>query len=454
MKSSNLSVDTERIGSTGSPAEHGRVSRTRSIARAIENAIAGDVYEPGERLPSVRDLARAFNAGVNSVRAAIACLEDAGVVQSKERTGTYVVRTPKRSPESNPAEDALLSLVPGWEPGHGTPPPVVHLDRDWMPDEFVPRPLLSRALRQEAGAVSSLTTGYTTVENSEILRAFIAQRLFLSGVTVCADNIVLTDGITNGIARALQFFHRRDGCVAVETPLYFPLRRILSSLGIQSLPIPMDADGLIVDRLQEAVDSRRVTTLLTTPTYHNPTGFGPGLPPPIMAFAESPNVLLCSNFSETVAPSLKVGWLATRGDAHAFYNHLRTTTCTIPGVSVAVLQHIVGSGGFERHRRRLARRIAADLQAACAQVLEAFPPGTRVSRPGGGYSLWVELPDAVSGTQLFFAGRYAGIGISPGAIFGPQGAFEHYIRINPCPYTGLIAHAIARVGELARQLMS
>lgn len=462
------------------PAER----RHRAVARALTSAIGQGVYEPGERLPSVRDLASPFDVGVNTVREAIARLEDCGLVQARERSGLYVAATPLVPDQHDSVEDALLSLVPEGEATRRAPPAVVHLDRDWMPDEFVPTALLSRALRSEARAVSSLTTGYVTLEKSEPLRAFIAQRIFAAGATVTASDVVLTDGITNGIARALRFHHSGEGSIAVESPTHFTLRRILDSLGFRLVPVPVDHDGVRVDLLEEAMRSEGVTTLLTTPNFHNPTGvvlsadrrraiaaladhrgllvieddvhretsFAAHLPPPILGFASGGNVLLCSNFAEVLTPSLKVGWLATHGDASGFHDYVRTTTCTVPGLSVAVLQHIAGSGGYERHRRRLARRIAAALGQARADILRAFSDDTQVSEPSGGYSLWVRLPQSISATRLFLEARRKAIGIVPGSVFGPPPSWEHFIRLSPGAYDADQAAAVAMLGELACML--
>jgi DNA-binding transcriptional MocR family regulator len=83
-------------------------------------------------------------------------------------------------------------------------------------------------------------------------------------------------------------------------------------------------------------------------------------------------------------------------------------------------------------------------------VARYFPPGTRLTVPRGGLSLWVALPEGVSSTVLFHAALAESLVIAPGTIFSNSARFDGCLRIN-CgwPFTPELEHSFARLGQLA-----
>jgi len=79
----------------------------------------------------------------------------------------------------------------------------------------------------------------------------------------------------------------------------------------------------------------------------------------------------------------------------------------------------------------------------------AFPAGTRLSDPRGGYFLWVELPPGVDALKLHARAMREGISMAPGPMFSAAREFTNALRIN-CghPWDASLAHAIERLGKL------
>jgi DNA-binding transcriptional MocR family regulator len=82
-------------------------------------------------------------------------------------------------------------------------------------------------------------------------------------------------------------------------------------------------------------------------------------------------------------------------------------------------------------------------------VSRYFPQGCAISRPAGGYVLWIELPKAVDSITLYHAALKEGITISPGPIFSASGKFRNYVRLN-CGITWSeeVDRAILKLGRL------
>src|SRR5690606_2373442 len=119
---------------------------------------------------------------------------------------------------------------------------------------------------------------------------------------------------------------------------------------------------------------------------------------------------------------------------------------------VAVLEYLQ-HGAFDKHLRAL-RATLAQLQRQALQLVEQhFPAGTRVTRPEGGYLLWVELPAAVDALELQRLALSHRISIAPGHLFSTAPHFHNYVRLNyGHPAAERLESAIATLGQLVKQL--
>ena len=83
----------------------------------------------------------------------------------------------------------------------------------------------------------------------------------------------------------------------------------------------------------------------------------------------------------------------------------------------------------------------------------AFPSGTQVTRPRGGYLLWVELPGSLRSRYLFERALGEGICFVPGDIFSASGRYGNCLRLS-CghSWSPVTEEAVRRLGELANEL--
>ena len=59
-----------------------------------------------------------------------------------------------------------------------------------------------------------------------------------------------------------------------------------------------------------------------------------------------------------------------------------------------------------------------------------FPEGTRISSPGGGFLLWVELPESVDALELYRRCMAREVSLAPGPVFSATGGNRSFIRLN------------------------
>jgi DNA-binding transcriptional MocR family regulator len=81
-----------------------------------------------------------------------------------------------------------------------------------------------------------------------------------------------------------------------------------------------------------------------------------------------------------------------------------------------------------------------------------FPAGTRVTRPRGGYFMWLEMPAAVDALELHRRALMEGISTAPGPMFSANRSYGNCLRLNyGHPWSPSIEKAVARIGALARE---
>ena len=126
-------------------------------------------------------------------------------------------------------------------------------------------------------------------------------------------------------------------------------------------------------------------------------------------------------------------------------------TATLPQLTIA--EYLQG-GGYERYLRRVRQAYAQHTGLFAQAIGDAFPSGTRVTRPGGGFVVWVELPPHIDSLELYRQALTAGITFAPGPIFTAGGGFRNFLRLNAATWSPAVAAAIKTLGDLATGALS
>ena len=141
-------------------------------------------------------------------------------------------------------------------------------------------------------------------------------------------------------------------------------------------------------------------------------------------------VLLCSSFSKILSPGYRLGWVVA-GRFRAEVERLKLlTTVATASLPQLVVAEFMESGSYDRHLKRLRAGLAAQVEIVRQAIAKYFPEGTRISRPAGGYMLWIELPAKINALKLYRAALAEHISILPGTFFSATGRYQNYIRIN------------------------
>src|SRR5262249_59526016 len=100
-----------------------------------------------------------------------------------------------------------------------------------------------------------------------------------------------------------------------------------------------------------------------------------------------------------------------------------------PPLPQLALADFLASGGYDHHLRRIRSAFAGNIDHMLRTVERVFPPGTRVSRPAGGFVLWLELPRPLKSRELFAAALAQGICFAPGDVFSASDRYIGCLRL-------------------------
>jgi DNA-binding transcriptional MocR family regulator len=462
------------------------------LVAEITSLIERGTLRAGTRIPSVRQFSLQRNVSIATVLQAYRVLENRGLIEARPQSGYFVkVRawTPPAEPETsrparratqvNISELALRVLKATREPrlvpfGSALPSP-----------ELLPTDALNRALAA-AGRRERRANQYEMPPGNLALRTQIARRALDSGLSLAPEQIVTTCGCMEGLSLALRAVAKPGDTIAIESPTYFGILQCIESLGLKALEIPTHPrDGVNLDALEMALDTQTIRACLFILNFSNPLGacmpdenkqrlvamlagrdiplieddiygdlsFSSARPRTAKSFDREGLVLLCDSFSKTLAPGYRVGWIAP-GRFQAQIEHLKfvttVATATLPQIAVA---DFLANGGYDHHLRKLRRLYAEKVRNFSQAISTYFPEGTRLTRPLGGYVLWVEMPPAVNSLELLDRALAAGISIVPGPLFSPKNKFLNFIRIN-CgnPWNDRTERALKQLGKMVHAM--
>ena len=106
-------------------------------------------------------------------------------------------------------------------------------------------------------------------------------------------------------------------------------------------------------------------------------------------------------------------------------------------------------GLYDRYLRKLRHLLEGQQLLMSTAVATHFPAGSKVSRPLGGYFLWVELPVGIDAMALYRLSLEQGVSIAPGPIFSASGDYSNCVRLNYGLPRAVLVPAIETVGRLA-----
>ena len=469
------------------------MKRYEKFAEDIAELIRSGVLGPGQRVPSVRFASQTYGVSPSTVFQAYYLLERRGLIRAKPRSG-YFVNTHAPRPFSEPqvssqsdgstvvdVSDLVFSVLDSIKD-----PNTVPFGSAFPSPMLFPLQRLARSLATASRDMDPRMVVTDMSPGNPQLRRQIALRYMVGGLMLPMEELLITNGALEALNLCLQAVTEPGDLVAIEAPAFYACLQVLERLKLNAVEIPVHPrEGIDLDVLAHNLERLPIKAVWCMTSFQNPIGattpeakkqalvellrehqvplieddvyaelyFGQHASKPAKAFDTEGLVMHCGSFAKSLAPGYRVGWVAAGRFAQKVERlKLMTSLCPSMPAQAAIadyLQH----GGYDRHLRRLRDALEDQQSAMLAAIARYFPAQTRVSKPAGGYFLWLELPEQMDSLTLFQMALAQGISIAPGPIFSATRRFGNCIRLNyGSPWDETCEKAMETLGKIVRSL--
>ncbi|MDX3985025.1 MAG: PLP-dependent aminotransferase family protein [Achromobacter sp.] len=468
------------------------MSLYETLADEIAKSIRDGVMRAGDKLPSVREACAARGVSPSTVFQAYYLLEARGLIRAQPRSGYYVhAPAESRPPEpgtSNPdgestelaISERIFDILGSVRNRDVTP-----LGSAFPSPLLFPLPRLAQAMAAHLKRQDPLDTVEDLSPGNPGLRRQIALRYLIGGMNVPASDIVVTNGALEALNLCLQAVTQVGDTVMVEAPTFYGALQALERQGLKALEVPTHPrTGVDLAAMEAAIKRHAPSACWLMTQFQNPLGslmpddkkrqlvemlarhgiplieddvygelyYGAARPVPAKAYDTEGLVLHCSSFSKCLAPGYRIGWASAGRYSRQVQRLKLSSTLSASGPAQGAIAEYLEQGGYDRHLRRLRQTLQTQQDRMADAIAQEFPAGTRVTRPQGGFFLWVELPAAVDALALHRDALARGISVAPGPIFSASSQFASALRLNyGHPWDAAHEDAIRVLGELARQ---
>lgn len=461
-----------------------------SLANNIIESIDHGVYQTGARLPGIRQTSQNEGVSPATVVAAYRHLELQGYIEARPRSGFYVCKRlnirleepktskPPKQPKLVSGQALVLQLA---QDGHDDQ--LVNFGAAIPHPSLLPTHAISQTLSSVAKEHRNHLNNYAFPPGSPELRKEIAKRLALTGCLTSHENIVITNGCQEALFLSLKTVTKPGDIVAIESPVYHGLLQVIDALGLKALEIPTHPrEGLSLKDLQQALEQWPIKACVVIPNFSNPLGcsmtdehkkgliklinrysgitlieddingdlsFDGKRPSVVKRFETKGNVIYCSSVSKTLSPGLRVGWIVSEKYQTELQYQKYVTNSATSTINQMVVAHLFASGRYDRHLRKMRISLAQTVNRMMVSINKYFPRKTKITRPHGGYVLWIELSNVINTDTLREKALKKGISIAPGSMFSPTGKYRNCMRMScVSPWSDKIESAIRKLGRL------
>lgn len=450
------------------------MKKYQQVKAHIQRGIEHGLYQAGDKLPSIRELSASLSVGKNTVIRAYEELEAKQVLVAHDRSGYMVadINLPKELQNDTlnaPCDIDLLSLSKAIlrQPNQQNLLPMgsAHPDIDF--------PAI-RSLYAEIGRHSrqqvNIPSSYLLPPGNASLLKYIANITQDLGISVSANEVLITHGAQQAISLSLQALTRPGDIVLVDSPCYFGSLLLLESLNLKVIEIPNHFNyGLDISAVEQAVKTWDVKAILVNPTNNNPTGYTQsesarrallkategipfieedvfggltyeGIQKTFKSLDTEDRVIYCSSLSKTLDSRLRIGWILAGKYQAQIEKRLMSENIGSVNLIQSAVSDFLKKGKYKQHIHRVQRSYKHNQKRVSQQLTEALNHYDHMreryylSQPEGGFLCWLTLPVGADGTEIYKQALKEQISVLPGTMFCTQEQYKHCLRVSFASY--------------------
>lgn len=437
------------------------ISLQSRIRQMLVTAILDGHIPPGSPLPSGRHLAQQLNVARNTVVLVYQQLVDEGYLTARERSGYYVnqdilagricnSRPPKRQADGAPKWSEKLAVQLAGQRNivkpvdwqrypypfvYGQSDPALFPVADW-------RESCRKALSVDA--IKDWSRDRMDRDDPLLIEQIHIRVLPRRGVWAAAEEILVTVGAQQALYLIARLLFGEQTTVGIEDPGYVDARNIFALSAGHVLPLPVDAEGMIVDKQVTRCDyvlatpSHQYPTEVTMPVsrrrdllaraghsdfviveddYEAETNFLNDPSPALKSLDQNERVIYVGSISKSLAPGLRVGFMVGSEDLIREARALRRLMLRHPpSNNQRTVAHFLAQGHYDSLMSRL-NHTYRDRWRVMGECLSRYLPESARIPTFGGTSYWVCGPEGLDATALAHRAQQEGILIEAGDVY-------------------------------------
>lgn len=451
------------------PEKNSPVPLYEQIKKYIRERISEGHWKIGSRIPTQRQLAQLFSVNRSTIVTAVEDLIAEGLLEGRTKGGTIVKNDTWSLLSKNSAPDWISYVKAGThQPNFSTiqqinryefQPDIIRLGTGELSPGLFPKKLMSIAADKSVKNIKSL--GYEEPKGSLALRKCVCDYLKANGIEADPSQVLIVSGALQALHLISVGILYKGSTVLTENPSYIYSINVFQSAGMKLFGIPMDNEGIMVDRVAKHRRQTNGAMLYTIPSFHNPTGISmsdkrrkqlldmceserlpiieddvyrelciDGIAPvPIKAFDKNEQVLYLGSLSKSLCPGFRIGWVVGQEAVIERLADVKMQTdYGSSSISQMVAAEFISSGFYEEYIKAIRGELKTRRNITSECLDKYFKDIADWQLAKGGFYVWLCLKKPVSMQKLFTECLSKGILINPGNLY--QHVSSQHIRIS------------------------
>ena len=335
---------------------------------------------------------------------------------------------------------------------------------------------------------------YGSGQGDPRLREQICEVMRLEGIEAHPDDVVVTVGSQQAVDLVTRVFCDPGDVVLCEAPSYVGALGVFRAYECDVVHVAMDDDGLVPAALREAIaavraSGRRLKFLYTIPNFHNPAGVSltaerrrevleicreadvlvlednpygllgfDAAPQRAMRADEPEGVVYLGSFSKTFAPGFRVGWaLAPHAVREKLVLAQESATLCPPSFSQMAVSAYLATSDWQGQVKHFCELYRERRDAMLQALADHLPDDAHWTLPGGGFYVWVTLPDGLDAKAMLPRAVTARVAYVPGTAFYSDATARpalgsQAMRLSYCyPTPERIREGVRRLGAVVEE---
>lgn len=416
------------------------------------------------KMPSLRNFKQQHNVSMTTALNCYQYLESLGWLFAKPQSGYYVAQkslftSQPETPTLVPFKSSITQpQVPNFYNPFIDPSPLgmARYDPELMPVDKLQHSF-RRAMKQQGNHLGY----YPDPQGELILRQSLSEHFQRVDFHFLPDQSVITHGCLDAIRTAIEITTDVGDAVAISSPCFNGLLELLGIMRRRVVEIPSVEQGIDLIQLEKQMQLGAIKAGLFCTSHMNPQGVSMSalqkqklvklattyripvieddvylelsyqrvIPLPAKHWDSEGYILWCGSISKTIAAGYRLGWCLPGRYLQAYLQQRLFANQGVTSPMQLAIADFIKRGDYTQHLKGICLHLQQQSLLFTAYLQQHLPAKSKISRPAGGFVLWVEVPrlDALKLRQLALADN---LDIRIGDAFSTLGLYPHCFRLN------------------------